>query len=102
MKQQIAHIPVYVDRNSGEKEIAYKAVNKGTFDEAVKLDKSIDGNKSIVNPPPTSLQIAPKSNCQQGMTSYFFELKALGKEAKMYKSTTFILPDPSYPCPLYN
>ena len=87
--QQIALIPVYVNRTPGEKEIAFEVAKQTTLALALaELSKLIDGDDSVMTQLRAFFHLEPRSKSHQDLTTFFFQLKALTKEAKMNYGTT--------------
>jgi hypothetical protein len=89
--QQIALIPVYVNRTPGEKEIAFEVAKQTTLALALaELSKLIDGDDSVMTQLRAFFHLEPRSKSHQDLTTFFFQLKALTKEAKMNYGTTIM------------
>ena len=85
--QQIALLPVYVNRSLGEREIARVAATKDTLKAAIdELEVLIDGTSSVISHTKMFFEKEPRSSEAHEITACYFEMKVLADKAKIPKA----------------
>ena len=90
-KQQIALLPVYVGRTSGERDIAHICAKKTTINDALtELELLIDGTPSRMVLLNRFWDLKPVTKDFKGLTSFFFTLQSDAKLAEIPNDVMFL------------